>query len=238
MLSKLHGGWVISLLLTPWLAACGGPILPLPTAESPEAASVTSTSDHPTPVRPTPLPPEVWETELWCETPFISREIPPEEYDWAVFVLENIEPGTTTLREVVELLGEPALPNPEYHQLGYDPFLDHVGGSVIIAYSRERVNWMGVWRPMTLGQLIEMYGVPSRVFREASDGDPTGEWLGITSLRYDERRIEAVIQRGLCEFPPDIPVDSLYVHGRGGWNPPSANAVEIEWPGLTAEETD
>lgn len=167
----MHIGWQrITVMgvtaLTLCLAGCGsaseGEAVATPPASS-VPASPTPGNSVPTPtVLPTrtPIPPEDLQAELWCDYPYGFREISPEEYAWAIQVLENIEPGTTTLEEVELLLGEPA---DRGYQWLYDPFPDPAGIILLVYYNGEMVDSLSLWSPMTLGQLIETYGEPSRV---------------------------------------------------------------------------
>ena len=226
--SKLHAGLPILIVLTLWLAACEEPAPSRLAEESP-----VGTASAPTPTET--LQPR-WRIE--CSSP-TDWEIPPENHAWALQVLENIEPGTTTLREVLQLLGGPSQRSTGCcRHWTYQPFRS-IGLNVF--YIGETVESLVLYRPMTFGQLIEAYGDPSRVFRSSyGDGSPGWE-MSRTILFYDERHIAVVIRWGLCEFPSEGAIDYLYVF-RPGADMESTllapNTVEIEWPGLTAEESE
>ena len=88
---------------------------------------------------------------------------------------------------------------------------------------------------MTLGQLVEAYGPPSRVFRISHIGEDESGELGATRLFYDEPSMTVVIMQGLCEFPADVVVDQIQVippEVSLEDELPSSNAVETAWPGL------
>ena len=231
--NTLYAGAIVLLAFALWLAGCRGLALPTPATESPEATMVTSTR----PVEPTPIPRQALQAELQCFPPYSYEAISAEEYTWAISVLENIEPGTTTLAEVRRLLGEPTHQGSEcWSCWGYEPFSD-TGTDLLVLYSEETVVSVSLFSSMTLGQLIEMYGEPSRVFR-SSYAEDLSEGRPRTILFYDERHMIAQIGQGLCEFPPEVVVGDLIVFQPGEdmeWHTLAPDAVEIEWPGLATE---
>jgi hypothetical protein len=184
---------------------------------------------------PTESPTTPEPSNLDCPTYQIRAEISIEEYEWSVWVLENIEPGVTQFDEVTQLLGQPT--EVDYNSWRYDPGLGGVGLYVYRHDEDRIVDKIGIWRPMTLGQLVETYGEPSRVYRStdiAIDAPPPG-LLPLTFLFYDEHHLLAMIQQGLCSFPRQLPIDLIEVTSESLDDIPilSSNAVEIEWPGLT-----
>jgi hypothetical protein len=165
-----------------------------------------------------------------------------EEYAWSMTVLENIEPGVIELEEVALLLGEPTEEDRDvgYRGWGYDPGAGR--SSLFVGFNQDDiVEDVLLFYPMTLGQLIETYGEPSRVYRgmdvAAAYEDPDGP-LMLTYLFYDEYRMSVYFFQELCEFPPGLVIDNIDVSTALPDRFLSFNAVEIEWPGLTTEESD
>jgi hypothetical protein len=246
---QLNGFYVrflIPALLVSWLTSCGESTTASLTAEMPEpsqtALAIPTPSVTPTVLSErTPTPPEDLEAELWCDLPVIYAEISPEEYEWGTLILENIEPGTTTLQEVRTLLGEPIDTEADWF---YNPFPrpDGTYVSFLIVYPRydgTTVDALILGGTMTLGQLIETYGEPSRVIRRRSEGDPPGGRRMNTLLYYEEQRMVVLFQQALCEFPPELVVENLLVDSSRidvdlelSLDP---DDVEIEWPGLADE---
>jgi hypothetical protein len=140
------------------------------------------------------------------------------------------------LDEVLGLLGKPTVEG--CRSWGYEPDLvlgpESVGLKVY--FQRDgKVYSLLLENPMTLGQLVEAYGSPSRVFRVSHIGEDESGELGATRLFYDEPSMTVVIMQGLCEFPADVVVDQIQVippEVSLEDELPSSNAVETEWPGL------
>jgi hypothetical protein len=168
--------------------------------------------------------------ELECETYRIHWQTTVEEYEWSVWVLENIETGVTQSDEVERLLGEPT--GESYQTWIYDTGLGEV--LLHVHFGEDGVvDLMDLWAPMTLGQLIETYGDPSGVYRVRDIDDPTDAFPGVV-LVYEEHYLYAILQQGICLFPSQINVDAielgpLYFRDLSL----SPDAVEVEWPGLT-----
>jgi hypothetical protein len=204
------------VLLVLCLGGCGKII---PHTDSPETSTLTVTPPH----------------KFTCEAPYIAEGFPSEAHNWAVEIIENIQPGTTGQSEVVELLGVPTEEldrNRVLYESGFE------GVELVVVYNADGiVQDIGLVNPMTLGQLVETYGSPSRVFREVDDIAIAYEYphmLGVTLLHYEEPHMEVGVLQGLCEFPSGIVINVISVVG------PTENlrtlfspaAVEIEWPGL------
>jgi hypothetical protein len=224
---KIHIGairFVPLMFSSMWLVSCGQFAWPQATQETPTE-------------EPTEMPPPTATIQYEeCASPRITGEISAEEYAWTIQVLEHIEPGITELDEVIQLLGEPT--DEGYQDWIYDPDFGWVG--LYIAYGGDEIiDFMRLWRPMTIGQLVETYGEPSRVFR-SNWGELAADYPGLltrTLLFYDERHMAAEIRQGLCEFPPEVIVERIFVNSPDMPlnNVLTHDAVEIEWPGLAGE---
>lgn len=180
------------------------------------------------------------EVEWECNPPQqVLTEFPPGQYEWVATVLENIQPGVTHSDEVLRLLDEPTSTT-DYHwgqQWGYNPDVGYV--SLLVSIDRDDiVQDIFVYYPLTVGQLVDLYGEPSRVYRDdeiaASYEFPEGS-RGITYLFYDDVRLAAYVLQGICEFPSELLLEALYVSTALPDRFLSFKAVEIEWPGLTTE---
>jgi hypothetical protein len=194
---------------------------------------------------PTPIP------EIYCETPRTEPHISRDVYLRSVQILELVEPGITRWDELDQLFGEPVSED-IWGLLEYDVYPDREwewGGLAVCCHGDgPTIGWITLGLPMTVGQLVEAYGPPSRVFRNVPtpsmlpDGWEEEPEASNTYLLYDDDCcMEAVIMQELCEFPPDVPIDSIQLYLPGSplqINIGSATIVEVEWPELATEQTD
>jgi hypothetical protein len=172
-----------------WLSACGA--TPAPASTPTESLALSEP------------------TGLDCPTYHIYSGVSTEQYEWSLWVLENIEPGVTQFDEVEQMLGQPT---EVYRDTWlYNPGLGEVGLNVYRLDEDNIVDEIGISHSMSLGQLIETFGEPSRVYRSAEnapDDTPPGSLL-MTVLFYDSRHLQAIIFQGLCSFPSHLPVDLI-----------------------------
>jgi hypothetical protein len=164
-------------------------------------------------------------------------------------VLERVQPGATSLDEVADLLGEPTydrndgLPSYWLYEYSSDIREEERWDISVFYEDGETVTSLEFDEAISLGQMVDIFGDPSIVYRYWCGEEGT---LPCTLMLFEERSVAALFWGALCpgDYPAEFIVDRLFVEQ------PETNLkyqfrilehlypdeqVELEWTGVIRE---